>query len=83
MRRSTKCAPSSSSFVLTAFIVAACAAPAPSYTSGGNMRSAQAAQDQIARGRFKPGQGAIKPASECPASAISTGHSPSTSVKKS
>jgi hypothetical protein len=52
MRRSTKCAPSSSSFVLTAFIVAACAAPAPSYTSGGNMRSAQAAQDQIARGRF-------------------------------
>jgi hypothetical protein len=52
MRRPTKCARSSSSFVVTVFVVAACAAPAPSYTSGGNMHSAQAAQDQIARGRF-------------------------------
>jgi mono/diheme cytochrome c family protein len=52
MRRSTQCSLGSSSFLPILFVVAACTAPAPSYTSGGNMQSDQAAQDQIARGRF-------------------------------
>ncbi|HEY8831935.1 MAG TPA: c-type cytochrome [Gemmatimonadaceae bacterium] len=34
------------------FVAAACAAPSPSYTSGSNMQSGQAALDQVARGRF-------------------------------
>ncbi len=52
MRRSTKCSRFSSLFLPILFVVAACTAPAPSYTSGGNMQSGQAAQDQIAHGRF-------------------------------
>ena len=51
MRRSTGCSRGSRSFLPIVFVVAACTAPVPSYTSGGNMQSGQAAQDQIAHGR--------------------------------
>jgi len=51
MLRSTECSRGLSSFLPILFVVAACTSPAPSYTSGGNMRSGQAAQDQIAHGR--------------------------------
>jgi mono/diheme cytochrome c family protein len=40
------------SFLAFLFVLAACTAPAPSFTSGGNMQTDQARQDQIARGRF-------------------------------
>ncbi|HVS60629.1 MAG TPA: hypothetical protein VHE82_08050 [Gemmatimonadaceae bacterium] len=51
-RWSTECSQYLRSFLPILFVVAACTAPAPSYTSGGNMQSGQAAQDQIGRGRF-------------------------------
>ena len=51
MRPSTECLRGSSSFLPILFFLAACAAPAPSFTGGGNMQSAHAAQDQIAQGR--------------------------------
>src|SRR4030081_2318346 len=51
MRRPTQCSRFSIPFLPILFVVAACTAPAPSYTSGGNMQSGQAAQDQIAHGR--------------------------------
>jgi hypothetical protein len=52
MRRSTKCSRFSSSLLPILFVVAACTAPAPSYTSGANMQSGQSEQDLIAHGRF-------------------------------
>lgn len=51
MRRPTECSRFSSLFLPLLFVVAACTA-SPSYTSGGNMQSGQAAQDQIAHGRL-------------------------------
>src|SRR6202158_6167857 len=51
MLRSTECSRGLSSFLPILFVVAACTPPAPSYTSGGNMQSGQATQDQIAHGR--------------------------------
>ena len=50
-RRSTKCSLLSSSFLPILFVAAACTAPAPSFTSGGNMQTGQARQDQILLGR--------------------------------
>jgi hypothetical protein len=50
-RRSTEYSLGVSPFMPILFVVAACTAPAPSYTSGRNMQSGQAAQDQIAHGR--------------------------------
>ena len=41
MRRSTECAWGAGSFLSFLFVLAACAAPAPSFTSGGDMQSAQ------------------------------------------
>ncbi len=51
-RRSTESSQYLMSFLPILFVIGACTAPGPSYSSSGNMQSGQSRQDQIARGRF-------------------------------
>jgi len=51
-RRLTESSQYLMSFLPFLFVIGGCTAPAPSYSSGGNMQSGQSRQDQIARGRF-------------------------------
>ncbi len=51
-QRSTESSQYLMSFLPILFVIGACTAPSPSYSSSGNMQSGQSRQDQITRGRF-------------------------------